>query len=184
MGPEREKPGPKFSGRPPSLGCHTQLSAPELETLVFRGTKEALRSPACPSESATGFMEVGYVSFLRAVANDGLLQLSKESGTHDPLHVSQFSGWETHSRSHPPGLIHEGPDWCVRAPRTALTVCVGPAPGLYLQPFLTNTILRVTCLSPLHPMLAEPWRDFLCVSPKNRALYRTSKSPLSEREHF
>lgn len=74
-----------------------------------------------------------------------------------PSTVSQLSGWETHSKSYPSGLICEGMDWCVWAPRTAPTACA----GLYFQPFLRSTLRRATRLSLLHPVLAEPWRDFL-----------------------
>lgn len=97
--------------------------------------------------------------------------------------------------SYPPGRPAAGPtchvpassarDWAgASEPLTALTVSVGPTPGLCFQALLRSTLPRIIVLSPLHPMLAEPWRDFLLSSPKNRALYRTSKSPLSEREHF
>lgn len=51
----------------------------------------------------------------------------------------------------------------VPKPLPAQTVSVRPTPGPRFQPLLRHTLHRITLLSPCHPMMAEPWKDFLWV---------------------
>lgn len=69
---------------------------------------------------------------------------------------------ETDGKSHPRAPLHK-------------TGLVGPSPlqlgwplldlllASLLPPLLRCTLPRILLLSPFYPMLAEPWRDFLCV---------------------
>ena len=127
------------------------------------GTKEALTSPICPLGSS-----VGYVSFLRAVT-DVVAQLSQGKwGTQTLLlFLCSYLAVRPTASHIPPWPCLQGTGLVMSEPLTARTISTparpGPTPGLCFQPLLRCTLPRITILSPLHPMMAEPWRDFLCV---------------------